>query len=124
MNFSLLRFFPAAVLIAAGIVVMIIGTIGVFRIHYVLNRLHAAAMGDSLGLLLIALGLTILCGWSLSSLKLLMMVTLFWIASPVCSHLLSGLEAFTNDELEEECQIITLAELEGTGGEQEGGQEA
>lgn len=112
MSISLIRFIPAAVLIVAGIGVMAVGTLGIFRISYVLNRLHAAAMGDSLGLLLVALGLIILYGWSFASLKLLLIVALFWIASPVCSHLLSSLEAFTNDDLKQVCEISTLREVE------------
>lgn len=112
MSISLIRFIPAAVFIVAGIGVMAVGTLGIFRISYVLNRLHAAAMGDSLGLLLVALGLIILYGWSFASLKLLLIVALFWIASPVCSHLLSSLEAFTNDALDQVCEISTLREVE------------
>lgn len=112
MSISLLRFVPAAVLICAGVAVMAVGTIGVFRIRYVLNRLHAAAMGDTLGLLLTAAGLAILFGWSLVTVKLFLIVLLFWLASPVCSHLLASLEASTNEELDKVCEITTLDALE------------
>ena len=111
MSISLIRFIPAAVLITLGIAVMAVGTIGIFRIRYVLNRLHAAAMGDSLGLLLITGGLVILYGFSLYAVKLLLIILLFWITSPVCAHLLSSLEAFTNDDLAEHCDILPLNEL-------------
>ena len=106
MSFPLLRFLPAALLICAGVAVMAVGTLGVFRIRYVLNRLHAAAMGDTLGLLLVAAGLALLFGWSMTTVKLFVIVLLFWLASPVCSHLLAALEASTNDHLDEYCQIV------------------
>lgn len=112
MSVSLARFVPAAVLIAAGVAAMAVGTCGVFRIRYVLNRLHAAAIEDSLGLPLVAAGLMVLYGWSLTAVKALLIAALFWLSSPVCSHLLSTLEASTNDRLEDDCQITTLAELE------------
>ena len=115
MSFSLVRFLPAAALIFAGVAVMAVATAGVFRIHYVLNRLHAAAMGDTLGLLLVAAGLAILFGWSMASVKLFAIVLLFWLASPVCSHLLASLEASTNEDLDKRCAITTLEELENAG---------
>ena len=105
MSISLIRFIPAALLIMLGVAVILIGTFGVFRIHYVLNRLHAAAMGDSLGMLLIGLGVMILYGFSFVTAKVLCVVMLFWIASPTCSHLLSGFEVSTNEDLEEECEV-------------------
>ena len=108
MSISLVRFIPAAILITAGIAVMAVGACGVFRIRYVLNRMHAAAMGDSLGLPLVTLGLIILFGWSMASLKLLLIVALYWLASPVCSHLLAFMETFTTDALEEHCEILPL----------------
>ena len=119
MNISLFRFLPAAVLITLGVTVIAVSVIGIFRIRYVLNRLHAAAMADSLGLMLITAGLVILYGVSMASLKLLLILALFWIASPVCSHLLSALEVYTNDELEEHCEIKHLSDLDQT----EGGQD-
>ena len=48
MNISLIRFIIAAVLIMIGILIMVIQTFGVFKLSYALNRMHAAAMGDSL----------------------------------------------------------------------------
>lgn len=105
MNISLLQLIPAAILIGLGVVVMVIETFGIFRIHYVLNRLHAAAMGDSLGILLIALGVAILSGFSFVTLKILCIVLLIWIASPTCAHLMASLEVFTNEHIEEECEL-------------------
>ena len=105
MSISLWRFILAAVLIACGVAVMITGVIGIFRIKYALNRMHAAAMGDSLGILLIALGVAVIYGISAVTLKVLCVLLLFWIAAPTCSHLLAGFEVSTNDKLSEECEV-------------------
>lgn len=105
MNISLARFMIAAVLIMIGILIMAIGTLGVFKLHYVLNRMHAAAMGDSLGIFMIILGLIVIFGLSYASVKLLFVLVLFWFASPVCSHLLTKLEVSTNERLDEECEV-------------------
>ena len=105
MDISLARFIIAAVLIMIGILIMVIQTFGVFKLDYVLNRMHAAAMGDSLGIFMISIGLMIIFGMSYASLKLLTVLVLFWFASPVCSHLLAKLEVSTNENLEEECEV-------------------
>ena len=108
MIIDFLRLLIAAICIATGILVMAVSTFGVFRIRYVLNRLHSAAMGDSMGIGLVILGLIILNGFTVVSLKLLMILGIFWLASPVCSHLLSSLEVFTNDRLDRVCESIEL----------------
>lgn len=105
MNISLVQFVVAAVLIMIGILIMAIQTFGVFKLHYVLNRMHAAAMGDSLGIFMIILGLIVIFGASYASVKLVLVLVLFWFASPVCSHLLTKLEVSTNEHLDEECEV-------------------
>ena len=91
----------AAACILCGVAVMLIATIGVNRFHYVLNRMHAAALGDTL-----VIGLMIHNGLTFVSLKLLLIIIFFWMASPVCSHLISNLEVQTNPDVEKECEII------------------
>lgn len=105
MSISPIRFVAAAILIMIGILIMVIETFGIFKIHYVLNRMHVAAMGDSLGIFMIILGLIVIYGPTYASVKLLAVVVLFWFASPVCSHLLAKLEVSTNEQLEEECEV-------------------
>lgn len=105
MNISLIRFIIAAVLIMIGILIMVIQTFGVFKLSYALNRMHAAAMGDSLGIMMIVLGMMVIYGISFASLKLLTVLVVFWFASPVCSHLLTKLEVSTNEQIEDECEV-------------------
>lgn len=105
MSISPVRFIIAAILIMTGILIMVIQTFGVFRLKYALNRMHAAAMGDSLGIMMIILGMMVIYGFSFASLKLLTVLVVFWFASPVCSHLLAKLEVSTNEQIEEECEV-------------------
>ncbi len=96
----------SVLLMLFGVLIMLIGTIGVFRFHYVMNRMHAAAMNDTLGILFILLGLAIRVGLNLASVKLLLVIAFLWLASPVCSHLVGQLEISTNDNIEKECEIV------------------
>ena len=100
-----LRFILCALLIGIGLIFEICAVIGVFRFHYVLNRMHAAALGDTMGILMIMLGLAVASGINLLSLKLLLIVFLVWTASPVASHLIGRLELTTNEELDREVKL-------------------
>ena len=91
MNVETLRFVLCALLMLLGLIFEISAVIGVFRFRYVLNRMHAAAMGDTMGIFLMLLGLAVANGVNMLSLKLLVLVLLFWIASPVASHLIGRL---------------------------------
>ena len=105
MNVETLRFILCALLMLLGLIFEISAVIGVFRFRYVLNRMHAAAMGDTMGIFLMLLGLAVANGVNMLSLKLLVLVLLFWSASPVASHLIGRLELVTNEELGREVSV-------------------
>ena len=67
---------------------MITAVIGNYRFPYVLMRMHAAGIGDTFGILLLFAGLLILCGLSVFTLKLAVILLLLWTTSPVASHLI------------------------------------
>ena len=96
--FEWIRFLAGAALLVCGLLVFLIGIIGVFRFKYVLNRMHAAAMGDTLGIGCCLLGLILMCGFSFTSLKLFLVIAFLWFSSPVSSHLIARLEAATDEE--------------------------
>ena len=62
MNVETLRFILCALLMLLGLIFEISAVIGVFRFRYVLNRMHAAAMGDTMGIFLMLLGLAVANG--------------------------------------------------------------
>lgn len=96
-----IRFVLGALFIICGIVVFVIEMIGVYRFRYVLNRMHAAALGDTLGIGCMIVGLVIFNGINLTSLKLLCVPVFLWISSPTASHLIARLEITTDDKPEE-----------------------
>lgn len=87
-------------LILGGVLLYIIEIIGVFRFDYVLNRMHAVAIGDSLALLMVLVGSGLLMWDWFSAAKLVVILCLVWLTSPVSSHLLARVEAMTNNHLE------------------------
>lgn len=96
-----MRFVAAAGLLLLGLVFEVLAVFGVNRFRRALNRMHAAAMGDTLGILFVMLGLMVFRGFSLDALKLFLVVAFFWIASPVSGHMISRLEAMTDENLGE-----------------------
>lgn len=103
--FEILRFSLSAALMAFGLFVLIVGVIGVYRFQYVLNRMHAAAMNDTLGILFILLSLIVAEGATFTSLKLVLVILMLWITSPVSSHLVCRLEITTNESLAKEMEV-------------------
>jgi multicomponent Na+:H+ antiporter subunit G len=78
-----------AVLMTAGAVFFIGGTVGVLRFRDLHSRLHAIAKADTTGLGLVAAGLA-LHAWSISTaLKLGLVWLLALSASAVSSHLIA-----------------------------------
>lgn len=92
-------------LLLVGICIFFIQILGVFKFKYVLNRMHAAAMGDTLGIGASLLGLMVLNGFSFTSLKMGLIIAFLWLASPVSSHLISRLEVTINPHLKEFCEL-------------------
>ena len=70
--------------------------------------LHAASMGDSLGLFLVEVGLCLSCndGWIIC--KMLLVSFFLWLASPTASHLIARLEVTTNLHPEQEMEVTRL----------------
>ena len=97
-----IRFGISAGCMVLGLVFMVSAVFGVNRFKHALNRMHAAALGDTLGILFVILGLIIIRGFSMDSLKLSMVIMFFWIASPVSGHMISRLEAMTDERLGED----------------------
>ena len=103
--FEWIRFAAGVGLLVTGLGIFGLQIFGVYKFQYVLNRMHAAAMGDTLGLGACLTGLILLSGWNITSVKLALVVIFLWLASPVASHLISRLEVITNEHLAENCEL-------------------
>ena len=100
-----IRFLAGVGLLLVGLGIFLLQIFGVFKFKYVLNRMHAAAMGDTLGIGFSLTGLMVLCGLNATSLKMALIIAFLWLASPVSSHLISRLEVVTNEHLEAHCAL-------------------
>ncbi|MSC86700.1 sodium:proton antiporter [Eubacterium sp. BIOML-A1] len=107
-----IRFLAGAVCMAAGLVFYIIQFIGVFRFKYVLNRMHAAAIGDTLGCGLMLLGAVVFNGFTFPSVKILFLIVFLWMTSPVAAHMVVKLEVLSREKMEDCCPVEAAEELE------------
>lgn len=106
MFFDWARFIIAAICIVLGIIIEIIAIIGIYRFKYILNRMHASAIGDTLGLYMILFGLMIISGFNFTTLKMLLVMGLFMCTSSVASHLIARMEVETNKEVTSKVEVI------------------
>ena len=102
------RFWLTVMLMLCGLFFLLIGVVAQYRFHYVLNRMHGASMGDSLGLFLVLVSLCVSTndGWLI--VKYLLVTVFLWLTSPTASHLIARLELTTNEHPEQEMEILTL----------------
>ena len=105
MMFEWIRFIVGAIILCGGLIFFALEIFGVFRFDFVLNRMHAAAMGDTLGIGVSLIGLIIFSGFNFTSLKMFLVILFLWLASPVSTHLIGRLEVTTDEELEKDCDI-------------------
>ena len=98
----MIRLILCAALLCVGLFFEISAVIGVYRFDTALRRMHAAALGDTLGLFFILLGMLVANGLDLNAVKYLMLIFLLWNTSPIASHLIGKLEYETNEALDRE----------------------
>lgn len=91
----------AAICIIIGLLVFLCGTFGVFRFKYVLNKMHAAALGDTMGLFFVVLGLLIMGEGIFVKAKFILIILFFWLTSPIATHMIAKVELLTNKDAEE-----------------------
>lgn len=94
----MIRAYIGAAFLLLGAIAFVLSLVGVFRFRYVLNRLHASAVADTLGTLCVCLGLFIIRGFCLTSFKLVLVVLAMWITGPVCTNRIAAAELASSDE--------------------------
>ena len=77
-----IRFLLGIGLLLVGLGIFLLQVFGVFKFRYVLSRMHAAAMGDTLGIGISLTGLILLSGFNFTSLKMALIIVFLWLASP------------------------------------------
>ena len=78
------------IFLAGGSIFLLIGGIGLWRMPDFFTRLHAAGVTDTGGAGLMLIGLILLAGWSLVTLKLLLMLFFIFFTSPTACHALAS----------------------------------
>ena len=94
----MIRMIVAAIFIVFGLLLFAIEIYGVNRFNFIMNRMHAAAIGDTLAMMSCMAGLIIWSGFNFTSLKLLLVVVFLCFSSPVSSHLIMSFEVETNEK--------------------------
>ncbi len=102
---EVVRFIVIALFLVAALGMAVISVAGVFKFRFILNRMHAAAICDSFALLLAMIGVAVAYGFSFATVKVVLIVLLIWLASPVSGHLIARLEVTTDKHLSEECEV-------------------
>lgn len=102
---QMIRLIAGAALLLCGLGIFFVEVYGSFHFDYVLNRMHAAAIGDTLGISFSLIGLMVFNGLNFTTMKLALLVIFFWVASPISSHMLARLEVTTNTSLKQHCDV-------------------
>ena len=93
-----LVYFASWACLLLGSAFCIIGGIGLIRLPDFYSRIHGGGITDTLGAGLVMLGLMLQAGWSLVTVKLVLIMLFLLLTSPVASHAIaraarhSGLE--------------------------------
>ena len=75
--------------VVTGILFMLAGSLGIVRLPDFYSRTHAAGTSDTLGVIFIIVGLIIYEGFTLISLKLLLISIFIALANPIGTHALT-----------------------------------
>ena len=109
---DIVRLIACILLTGAGLCCLVSGVVGVFRFKYALNRLHAAAILDTVGILLMLLGVIVATGVNFTSAKILVVIAFLWLTSPVSGHLIGRMEITINDDLDKSMAVIDRETVE------------
>ena len=88
----MIRLCIALPFLALGLFAFLSAVVGFYRFPYVMSRMHAAAVGDTLGIGSIAVAVAILTGTVGAALKLALILALLFLTGPALTHLLADAE--------------------------------
>lgn len=100
----------STLLIAAGSFFIVVGATGLIRMPDVYTRMHAASVIETLGAGLLLIGLMLVAGFSLITVKLIFLVLLFVFTAPVATHALA--QAALHEDIKPELDEDRRSRLE------------
>ena len=71
-----------------GAILVLTGAVGLLRLPNFYTRLHAASVTESLAATLLVIGIMLDTGWSIDTVKLLLVILIMIIANPTITHAL------------------------------------
>jgi multicomponent Na+:H+ antiporter subunit G len=81
--------FAGGVFLALGSFFVVAGAIALLRLPDLYSRIHGASVIDTAGAGFLILGMMLESGWSLTTLKLLFILAIFFFTLPVAAHALA-----------------------------------
>lgn len=85
---STLQNIVGILIIAAGLIFILIGSIGLVRLPDFYSRTHAASKVDTVGISVVIFGVAVIHGFNLDSAKILLAAIFLMFANPVAAHAL------------------------------------
>ena len=79
----------AIVLIVGGVFFLTVSALGLLRLPDFYARTHAVGKSETLGSILVLVGLAVYNGWELSTFKILFVMFFVLIANPTATHAIS-----------------------------------
>ena len=107
----------AALLMGLGLIFLVGSMIGMLRLPDFYSRVHASGNSETLGTMLVFLGLAVYNGVSITSAKLLIILMFIFVGNPIGSHILTkaayktGHPVWTKKTLP--ADMLTDANIEG-----------
>ncbi len=99
-----IRYIIAAILLICGVAAAAVSILGVFRFRFVMNRMHCAAIIDTVSMAAICGGLMVATGSLEYIPKLFAALVILWVGSPIASHLVGRMEIATDDSVDAHIQ--------------------
>ena len=93
------RFTITALLLAISLFSFVSAMLGVYGFGFIMNRIHSAGIGDTLGLLCAALAVMIGTGEAAVIMKLILIICFMWCTSPVSTHFIALIEYYMDKDL-------------------------
>ena len=94
------RFALTALFLGISVFSFATAVLGTFRFGFIMNRIHAAGIGDTVGLLCVVLASVIGSGDLMTILKLILVLIFMWSTSPVSTHFLGQIEYYMDAQLD------------------------
>lgn len=95
------RFWLTALLLIGSLAAIASAVLGNYRFDFIMNRIHSAGIGDTLGVFLAALAVIIGMGQPSVILKIILVLVFLWCTSPVATHFIGQIEYYMDDSLDE-----------------------